>query len=98
MNRASLKTRREFLRSSLLGGALTWTVPSFVGSTINALFAREAGAAVTGLTGQGRPHPGHPATGRRQRWTQHPGPLRQRLLPACPATPRPTRRCGPAHQ
>lgn len=55
MNRASLKTRREFLRSSLLGGALTWTVPSFVGSTINSLFVSEAGAAVTGRTGKDDP-------------------------------------------
>jgi len=30
-------TRRDFLRGSLLGGALSWTVPSFVASTFDAL-------------------------------------------------------------
>ena len=55
MNQASLKTRREFLRTSLLGGSLAWTVPSFVSGTLDALFAGEAGAAVTGLTGKDDP-------------------------------------------
>lgn len=55
MNPASLKTRREFLRSSLLGGALTWTVPSFIGTTLEALMADEAAAAVPGLTGKDDP-------------------------------------------
>jgi uncharacterized protein (DUF1501 family) len=33
----SLKTRREFLRSSVLGGALTWTVPAFLARTFGSL-------------------------------------------------------------
>ncbi len=49
---SSLKTRREFLRSTLLGGALTWTVPSFMGRTVEALWAAETDAAIPGLTGQ----------------------------------------------
>ena len=37
-------TRREFLRTSMLGGALAWSVPSFIGSTFDWLGA-EARAA-----------------------------------------------------
>lgn len=55
MNQASLKTRRDFLRTSVLGGALTWTVPSFIGSTLDVLWAGEADAAVNGLTGKDDP-------------------------------------------
>lgn len=33
----TLKTRRDFLRTGLLGGALTWTVPSFLAGTFSAL-------------------------------------------------------------
>lgn len=55
MNQPNLKTRREFLRTSLLGGALTWTVPSFISSTLNALGLEEAHSAVGGLTGKDDP-------------------------------------------
>lgn len=39
MNELNLKTRREFLRSALLGGAVTWTVPAFLAQTFSALQA-----------------------------------------------------------
>src|SRR6476646_8170872 len=35
----SLKTRREFLRSTVLTGALSWTVPSFLANTFSTLQA-----------------------------------------------------------
>jgi uncharacterized protein (DUF1501 family) len=35
----TLKTRREFLRSTVLGGALSWTVPTFLANTFSALQA-----------------------------------------------------------
>lgn len=37
-----LQTRRDFLRTTVLGGALTWTVPSFIGQTFSALQAEAA--------------------------------------------------------
>jgi uncharacterized protein (DUF1501 family) len=42
----SLKTRREFLRSTMLGGAVAWTVPTFLANTFTALHleAAEKGA------------------------------------------------------
>src|SRR6059058_1246880 len=45
-NNFSLKTRREFLRTSVLGGALSWTVPAFLANTFSALQA-EAAESVT---------------------------------------------------
>lgn len=50
MNEPSLKTRREFLRTSALGGAVTWTVPAFLSQTFGALHAEAAGQSqpVTG--------------------------------------------------
>ncbi|MBI4658326.1 MAG: DUF1501 domain-containing protein [Verrucomicrobia bacterium] len=47
-----LKTRREFLRTSLLGGAFTWTVPSFISSTFSALQADADGRATQITTGR----------------------------------------------
>lgn len=47
-----LKTRREFLRTSLLGGALTWTVPSFVSNTFSALGAEAANSEKQITTGR----------------------------------------------
>src|SRR5438876_6279733 len=35
----TLKTRREFLRSTVLTGALSWTVPTFLANTFSALQA-----------------------------------------------------------
>ena len=46
MNDPLFTTRRQFLRTSLLGGALAWTVPSFVAQTFSA-FAAEADGALT---------------------------------------------------
>ena len=42
MNELSLKTRRTFLRHSVLGGALTWTVPAFLSHTFDALQTQAA--------------------------------------------------------
>src|SRR2546421_12720732 len=41
----SLKTRREFLRTTLLGGALSWTVPTFLARTFSALQAEAVNSA-----------------------------------------------------
>lgn len=37
-----LKTRREFIRGGLVGGALAWTVPAFLSETFNRLHAEGA--------------------------------------------------------
>ncbi len=37
-----LQTRREFLRRTVLGGALSWTVPTFLANTFSALQAEAA--------------------------------------------------------
>jgi uncharacterized protein (DUF1501 family) len=42
MNDLYLKTRREFLRTSVLGGAVSWTVPAFLSHTFDALHAEAA--------------------------------------------------------
>ena len=42
MNELFLKTRREFLRTSVLGGAVSWTVPAFLSQTFDALHAEAA--------------------------------------------------------
>ena len=51
MNELLLRTRREFLRTSVLGGAVTWTVPAFLSQTFNALHA-EAAAQAQPATGK----------------------------------------------
>lgn len=48
-------TRRDFLRTTLLGGALTWTVPSFVAQTFTALHAAADGALTQVTTGKDGP-------------------------------------------
>ena len=45
-NELSVKTRRDFLRTSILGGALTWTVPSFLANTFAAWQAEAADKAM----------------------------------------------------
>jgi len=50
-----LTTRRDFLRTTLLGGALTWTVPSFVAQTFSALHAAADGALTQIATGRDNP-------------------------------------------
>lgn len=46
-----LHTRREFLRTSVLGGALSWTVPTFLANTFSALHAQAADSATQIVTG-----------------------------------------------
>src|SRR5215470_20179766 len=48
----TLRTRREFLRSTMLGGALSWSVPAFLADTFAALHARAEGAALQPSTGK----------------------------------------------
>ncbi len=48
----TLQTRREFLRTSLLGGALTWTVPSFLAETFAALQSQAAENPMRVATGR----------------------------------------------
>lgn len=55
MNNPLLTTRRDFLRTTLLGGALTWTVPSFVAQTFSALHAEADGALTQVTTGKDSP-------------------------------------------
>src|SRR4051812_16415440 len=53
MKELNLKTRREFLRSTVLGGAITWTVPAFLSHTFNSLQAEALNSSqpVTGKDG-----------------------------------------------
>lgn len=51
----NLHTRRSFLRSSALGGALTCTVPSFLAATFDRLHAEADGSRVAVRTGQDSP-------------------------------------------
>lgn len=48
----SLQTRREFLRTTLLGGAVTWTVPAFLANTFAALGAEAAERGPSVVTGR----------------------------------------------
>jgi len=52
MNIDELKTRREFLRTGLLGGSLCWTLPAFLSRTMQSLHAQADGALVQGVTGR----------------------------------------------
>ncbi|HTG43697.1 MAG TPA: hypothetical protein VK633_04120, partial [Verrucomicrobiae bacterium] len=54
MHEPKLKTRREFLRTSALGGAVAWTVPGFLAETFSALHA-EAANQLQPVTGQDGP-------------------------------------------
>lgn len=49
---AVLRTRREFLRSTVLGGALATTVPAFLANTFAALQAQAADSALQTATGR----------------------------------------------
>ena len=51
-NDPSLKTRREFLRTTMLGSALSWTVPAFLANTFSALQADAADSATQIATGR----------------------------------------------
>jgi len=48
----TLQTRREFLRTSALGGALSWTVPAFLANTFSAMHAEAADSATQTATGR----------------------------------------------
>ena len=47
----TFQTRREFLRRMVLGGALSWTVPAFLGNTFAALHAEAAAKEIQALDG-----------------------------------------------
>src|SRR5580658_1169240 len=51
-NEISLQTRRQFLRSTVLGSALSWTVPAFLADTFAALHASAADSATQIATGR----------------------------------------------
>ncbi|HUC85256.1 MAG TPA: DUF1501 domain-containing protein [Candidatus Acidoferrales bacterium] len=51
-NEITLQTRREFLRRTVLGSALTWTVPAFLADTFSALQAQAAASATQVATGR----------------------------------------------
>ena len=55
MNTPLFTTRRDFLRTSILGGALSWTVPSFVAQTFSALHAQADGSLTQVDTGKDGP-------------------------------------------
>jgi uncharacterized protein (DUF1501 family) len=48
----TLHTRREFLRGTVLGGALSWTLPTFLANTFAALQAEAADKATQAATGR----------------------------------------------
>src|SRR4051812_26808096 len=48
----SLKTRREFLRTTMLGGAMSWTVPAFLANTFSSLQSQAADSATQIVTGK----------------------------------------------
>ena len=52
MKDISLQTRREFLRTTVLGSALSWTVPAFLANTFAALQSEAAGSATQIITGK----------------------------------------------
>jgi uncharacterized protein (DUF1501 family) len=51
-NEITLHTRREFLRRTVLGSALAWTVPAFLADTFSALQAQAAESATQTVTGK----------------------------------------------
>jgi uncharacterized protein (DUF1501 family) len=51
-NEITLQTRREFLRTTVLGSALSWTVPVFLADTFAALQTQAADAATQIVTGK----------------------------------------------
>ena len=51
-NEIHLHTRREFLRTTMLGGALSWTVPVFLANTFSALNAAARDSAIQTATGK----------------------------------------------
>ena len=51
-NEITLQTRREFLRGTVLGSALSWTVPTFLADTFMALHGAAADSATQIATGK----------------------------------------------
>jgi len=51
-NEITLQTRREFLRRTVLGSSLAWTVPAFLANTFSALQAEAEGSAIQTPTGK----------------------------------------------
>jgi len=51
-NETTLHTRRQFLRKTILGSALTWTVPAFLADTFSALHNEAAESATQIVTGK----------------------------------------------
>ncbi len=51
-NEITLQTRREFLRTTVLGSALSWTVPAFLANTFSALQSEAADSATQITTGK----------------------------------------------
>ena len=51
-NEITLQTRREFLRTTVLGSALSWTVPAFLADTFSALQSQAADSATQIVTGK----------------------------------------------
>ena len=51
-NEITLQTRREFLRTTVLGSALSWTVPAFLANTLSALQSEAADSATQIATGK----------------------------------------------
>ncbi|MGD1088497.1 MAG: DUF1501 domain-containing protein [Verrucomicrobiota bacterium] len=51
-NEITLQTRREFLRTTVLGSALSWTMPAFLANTFAALHADAADSATQIVTGR----------------------------------------------
>jgi len=48
----TLQTRREFLRTTVLGSALSWTLPAFLANTLSALQSETADSATQIVTGK----------------------------------------------
>ncbi|HEY3760503.1 MAG TPA: DUF1501 domain-containing protein [Verrucomicrobiae bacterium] len=51
-NEITLQTRREFLRTTVLGTALSWTVPAFLANTFAALQSQAADSSTQIVTGK----------------------------------------------
>ena len=51
-NEITLQTRREFIRRTVLGSSLAWTVPAFLAHTFSALQAEAADSATQIVTGK----------------------------------------------
>lgn len=51
-NETPLRTRREFLRTTVIGSALSWTVPAFLADTFSALQSQAADSATQIATGK----------------------------------------------